>query len=253
MAAQLAEAGLNLVLVARRREVLDDLAQHLKRVHRIEARPLALDLSENSAMARLAAATEAIDVGLFVAAAGFGTSGRFVDSLIQSELDMISVNCRAVVAQAHHFGRRFVDRGRGGLILMGSIVGFQGTPMAGHYAATKAYIQSLAEALHAELRPCGVDVLSSAPGPTNSEFADRAGLKMGKAMDCAAVARETLNALGRRSTVLPGMLTKLLTYSLAILPRWARVRVMGKVMKGMTRHETEDRNVSPSDTIVEPS
>ena len=113
---------------------------------------------------------------------------------------------------------------------MGSLVGFQGTPNAAHYAATKAYVQTLAEALHVEQAPVGVDVLSSAPGPTDSGFASRAGMRMGAALTPADVAGATLEALGRRSTVLPGALSKLLTYSLVPLPRWARVRVMGRVM-----------------------
>ncbi|MEM0896101.1 MAG: SDR family oxidoreductase [Verrucomicrobiota bacterium] len=253
IAVQLAEAGIHLILVARRFEILIGLVEDLRKAHGIDAKPLALDLGRESATTELASATEGIDVGLFVAAAGFGSSGRFIESPIERELDMLSVNCRVVLAQAHHFGRRFAERGRGGLILMGSIVGFQGTPMASHYAATKAYIQSFAEALHSELAPSGVDVLSSAPGPTNSEFADRAGMKMGKALDPAEVARQTLRALGTRSTVLPGVLTKFLTYSLALLPRWARVRVMGKVMSGMTRQEGDNPETVPTKTLAEPS
>jgi short-subunit dehydrogenase len=81
-----------------------------------------------------------------------------------------------------------------------------------------------------------VDVVASAPGPTASGFAERAGMRMGQALTPAAVAEGTLAALGRRTTVLPGFLSKLLVYALVPLPRWARVRVMGRVMAGMTRH-----------------
>jgi short-subunit dehydrogenase len=95
-------------------------------------------------------------------------------------------------------------------------------------------VQTLAEALSVELSPLGVDVLASAPGPTNSGFADRAGMKMGRVLDPREVAQGTLNALGRKSTVLPGLLSKLLVYSMVPLPRWARVRIMGSVMKSMT-------------------
>ena len=109
---------------------------------------------------------------------------------------------------------------------MSSIVGFQGMPNAAHYAATKAYVQVPAEALYVELSPLGIDVLASAPGPTNSGFAARAGMRMGKVLSPAGVARPTLDALGRRSTVLPGFLSKLLTYSLIPLPRGVRVRIM---------------------------
>jgi short-subunit dehydrogenase len=116
---------------------------------------------------------------------------------------------------------------------MSSIVGFQGTPNSANYAATKAYVQSLGEALHIELAPCGVDVLVSAPGPTNSGFAERAGQQMGVALEASVVAEKTLEALGQKATVLPGFLSKLLVYSLALLPRQLRVRIMGQVMAGM--------------------
>src|SRR3712207_9159147 len=86
---------------------------------------------------------------------------------------MLDVNCRAPLEMSLSFGRRFAERERGGVVLMSSLVGFQGTPNAAHYAATKAYVQTLAEALHAELAPLGVDVLASAPGPTDSGFAAR--------------------------------------------------------------------------------
>jgi NADP-dependent 3-hydroxy acid dehydrogenase YdfG len=123
-----------------------------------------------------------LDVGLLVAAAGFGTSGPFLDSDLTQELVMLDVNCRALLWQSLHFGRRFAERGRGGLIFLASLVGFQGTPFSANYAATKAYVQSLAEALHVEFAVRGVDVLASAPGPVQSVFAARAGMCMGAAL-----------------------------------------------------------------------
>lgn len=118
-------------------------------------------------------------------------------------------------------------------MLLGSIVGFQGTPWAAHYSATKAYVQVFAEGLGRELKPQGVDVLSVAPGPTNTGFAARANMKNGKSMDPSKIAPEILDALGRKSTVLPGFLSKLLVYSMVPLPRWARISIMGNVMRGM--------------------
>jgi uncharacterized protein len=236
IALRLAESGLNLVLVARSKAVLDRLAADLAARHGIEARVVDLDLARETGVETLGAATSDLDVGLLVAAAGFGTSGPFLDSPLEHELEMLNVNCRSLVASCWHFGRRFAGRGRGGMILMSSIVGFQGMPNAAHYAATKAYVQALAEALYVELSPLGVDVLAAAPGPTNSGFAARAGMRMGMALNPADVAQPALDALGRRSTVLPGFLSKLLTYALVPFPRWARVRIMGRVMRGMTEH-----------------
>jgi hypothetical protein len=158
---------------------------------------------------------------------------------LAQEYDMLEVNCRAVLTLCHFFSKRLARRGYGGMVLMASLVGFQGVPNAAHYAATKAYVQSLAEALHVELAPLGVNVLASAPGPVNSGFAVRAGMRMGMALRPAEVAQATLNALGRKTTAVPGLLSKVLTWSLLPLPRSARVRIMGAVMRGMTKHLDE--------------
>jgi len=180
-----------------------------------------------------------LDVGLFVAAAGFGTTGPFIDSNLDDELAMIDVNCRAVVGLTHGFARRLARRGAGGIVLFGSLVGFQGVPQTANYAATKAFVQSFAEGLRLELKPTGVEVLATAPGPTHSGFAAHASMTMSSAADPDVVARSTLRSLGRRSsTVRPGGLAKLLGFSLIMLPRWARVRLMGTIMSGMTNEPT---------------
>ena len=237
IALRLAASGLNLVLVARRQTLLEELATAIQSRYGTDVEVLTLDLSQNTATAQLATATNHLDVGLLVAAAGFGTSGSFLASTLDQEVNMLAVNCQALMAASFHFGRRFAQRGRGGLVLISSIVGFQGAPYAAHYAATKAYVQGLAEALHVELKPLGIDVLAAAPGPTQSGFAARAGLQMGATLKPEDIAQPILDALGHRATILPGFLSKLLTYALVPLPRWVRVQIMGQVMNKMTKHQ----------------
>jgi hypothetical protein len=235
LARRLAEAGVRLVLAARRRDALEALGAELGAAWGVEARAVAVDLATAAGVEALVRATAGLDVGLLVASAGFGTSGDFVAGDVATELQMIDVNCRAVAALSHAFAGRFVGRGRGGLLLLSSLVAFQGVPRAANYAATKAYVQSLAEGLRHELGPRGVDVLATAPGPVRSGFAARASMTMGAAQTPDEVARATLRALGRRGTVRPGWLAKALELSLALLPRWGRVRAMGAVMAGMTK------------------
>lgn len=232
-ARELAARGIDLALVARRRARLDVLASELTAAHGTSAHVLAADLGRTDEVERVISETRHLDIGLLVAAAGFGTSGAFLDSPIEAELEMVDVNCRAVVALTHAIGRRLVARGRGGIVLFSSIVAFQGVPRQAGYAATKAFIQSFAEGLRTELRSSGVDVLSVAPGPVASGFAARANMRMGATDSSSAVAAATLAALGRRTTVSPGRLGKVLGYSLSALPRWGRVRVMTEIMKGM--------------------
>ena len=233
LATELAHAKLNLVLVGRDVTELDRLADQLSKACGVECRVLMHDLADESSIEELKRSTDDLDVGLLIASAGYGTSGAFLENPIEPELEMLNVNCRALMALSWHFGRRFAQRGSGGLVLLGSIVGFQGTPWAAHYSATKAYVQVFAEGLGRELQRQGVDVLSVAPGPTNTGFAARANMKNGKSMDPSKIAPEILDALGRKSTVLPGFLSKLLVYSMVPLPRWARISIMGKVMRGM--------------------
>lgn len=235
IAVELASAGVDVVLVARRRDRLNQLARELDPAR--SSRVIAADLSTREGIDRLLSETENLDVGLLVAAAGFGTSGTFIDGDLEAELSMLDVNCRATLVTAHRFGQRFVRRGRGGMVLMSSLLAFQGVPKAAHYAATKAYVQSLAEGLRLELGPHGVDVIASAPGPVRSGFAERAGMVMGNAVTPQTVARGTLAALGASGTVRPGFLSKFLETSLSTLPRVLRTRAVGLVMKGMTKHQ----------------
>jgi uncharacterized protein len=235
LATALAEAKFKLVLVARSEILLQELARELTQAHSIECRVLVLDLASETGVERLTAETETLDIGLFIASAGFGTSGPFVEANLETELQMLHVNCRSLMALTWYFGQRFARQGRGGIVLMSSILAFQGMPWAAHYAATKAYVQTLAEALFVELRGKGVDVLAAAPGPTQSGFAARAGMTMGKAIEPADIAMPILRALGKHSTITPGLLSKILRYSLFGLPRWIKVRIMGQVMKGMIK------------------
>lgn len=233
----LAQQGLHLVLVARREDRLNTLAADLTRQHGVQVRVVATDLAQAQGNAPLFKAVEHLDVGLLVAAAGFGSAGELLGRPVAQELAMVDVNCRSVLEQVWHMGSRLRQRGRGGVVLFSSLLGFHGVPGSANYAATKAYVQSLAEGLRVEWRRSGVDVLACAPGPVHTGFAQRAGMQMGLAGTPDVVAHETLSALGQRGTVRPGWLSKLLGWSLATAPRALRVQIMAQVMRGMTAQE----------------
>lgn len=234
IALHLASEGFGLAIVARRKQSLDELALEIGKRSNRATQVIAADLSNEQDVARVDAQTAALDVGLLVAAAGFGTSGPFLQSNLAHELGMLDVNVRALAHLTHVFGRRLAARQRGGIVLMSSLLAFQGVPRAANYAATKAYVQTLAEGLHSELRQCGVDVLSSAPGPVLSGFGRRAGMTMSSGQTPDEVAAGTLKMLGRRKTVRPGFLAKALEASLMPLPRSARTAVLARVIAGMT-------------------
>ncbi len=239
VARALAERGMNVVLVARREARLNELHRELTQGYGVDCHVVVADLANSAGCLAVLEATETLDVSVLAAAAGFGSSGDFVFNPIAAEREMLAVNCAAVLELSWHFARRFVSRRRGAIVLMSSVMAFQGAPGATHYAATKAWVQSFAEGLRAELEPFGVDVLASAPGPVDSGFASRANMRLRLALDARVVAEETVRALSGGGTVRPGWLSKLLGWSLATLPRWARVQVMRYVVAAMTAHHIE--------------
>lgn len=237
LATQLADAGFNLIINSRHLDALKSLEHNLKINRNIQVKAVEADVSETSGVEKIIIASQSLNVGLLINSAGYGTSGLFVDSSLHTEINMLRVNCEAVLSLTHNFVRRFQLQKRGGFIFLSSIVAFQGVPYASTYAATKAFIQSFAEALEVEMKPYNIDVLAAAPGPVASGFGRRANMKMSMSMLPSQVAVPILKALGRKSTVLPGFLTKFLVYSLRTVPRWAKVKIMEKVMGGMAAHQ----------------
>ena len=231
----LAAKGLNLLLVARRQALLESLAQQLRNNHGIQCLVVTADLGALDGNETLLAAAHGLEVGLLVANAGFGSIGALMDADLALERQMLPLNCAAVLGQCARFGKAMALRGRGGLVLMSSVVAFQGAPLSANYAATKAYVQTLAEGLAIELQSKGVDVLAVAPGPVHTGFASRANMQMAQALDPVVIAQGALAALGRRTTVRPGWLSKVLGWSLASSPRWLGTRIMGQVMRGMAK------------------
>lgn len=231
MARELAAAGYKLILQGRNGIRLNNLKDELK----VETLLISCDLSQSEGLQELITAIDSKDVGLAVLSAGFGSSGYFRESSLAEELNMVDVNIKAVLELSHYFANRFSAQRRGGIILMSSLVAFQGVPYSANYAATKAYVQSLAEGLRREMKAHNVEVLAAAPGPVASGFSQRAGMKMDFSLSPEEVAPAILKALGRGGTVVPGLLSKVLIYSLKTAPRSIKVRIMEKVMGDMAQ------------------
>ena len=161
----LGERGVNVVLVSRRQELLDQVAQTVSS----ETRTLALDLSEPDAAARLAEATADLEIGLLVYNAGADpNASTFLGTPIEVWQAMVTRNCTTVLAASHHFAGLMTGRGRGGIVLVTSGAAWAGGAHLATYGASKAFDLLLAESLWAELRPGGVDVLAMVLGQTDT-------------------------------------------------------------------------------------
>jgi short-subunit dehydrogenase len=195
IAAELARAGINLVLVARKSGPLEALGAGLQAENSIQVRTLALDLTDALALARVRAKTDDIDVGLLVYNAGAShRTGPYLDWPLEDVIKVIRLNVDGQAQFAHHFGNRMAARGRGGIVLIGSMAGNAGSPSVVAYAGAKAFSQIFAEGLWWELRQKGIDVLQVVVGPTATPAMARMGITYheGEAVRSEDVARHTL-------------------------------------------------------------
>lgn len=234
-ALQLASHGMNLFLTARRGDRLEALGRAIGESSCVEVRFLPLDLGAPGAAEALDRATESLDVGLVVNNAGFGGMGRFLDQDLGRLTEMIRLNCLAVTEVAHRFGRRLRARGRGGMIVVASLAGFQATPYMGLYGATKGFDLLLGEALHYEWKDFGVDVLVLNPGSTRTEFGAVSGSTGGGcSMEAPGVVAAALRSLGRRASIVTGLHNKAVVLLGRALPRRTIVRLGAWTLRRMT-------------------
>jgi uncharacterized protein len=224
----LAERGLRIVLADVRGDLLPAVAAEL-RANGAEVETLAVDLGDPAAGERFAALAAEREIGLGIACAAIGGVGPFLSEPLAAHRARIDVNCGGALSIAYALAGPMVARKRGGLVLVSSMAGMQGTGWVASYAATKAYDLALAEGLWFELEPHGVDVLALVPGNTDTPGLRSSSPKKGQKgwMQPADVAREALDALGTEPMHVCGEANRKVVEALARLPRAERVRIMG--------------------------
>ncbi|MBL4771880.1 MAG: SDR family NAD(P)-dependent oxidoreductase [Planctomycetes bacterium] len=164
----LAAKGLNVVLTGRREALLTEVAQQLEERHGIQTRVVATDLTSDEALDEIRKVTDELDIGTVISNAGVASMGAML-KIDADELGRnLKLNTTAHLRISHHFGQRLVERGKGGILFVGSMAGMQGTPLGANYAGAKGYVHNLAQALNYELRNSGVHVSVVAPGPTDT-------------------------------------------------------------------------------------
>jgi uncharacterized protein len=161
-ARQLAEMGINLVLISRRQEALAALGEELKGRYGIDYRAMALDLSDEGAGLRILEAASGLDVGLYISNAGADNFARFFEDGAEGAHRLVRLNITTLIDATSGFGRQFLERGKGGIIVMASGAGLGGQPNLAMYSATKAFEINFAESLWAEYHERGIDVIGIA-------------------------------------------------------------------------------------------
>jgi short-subunit dehydrogenase len=161
-----AARGLDVVLVARREGALAQAAARITTAHGVDVRAVVADLADADAPARVLAATDDLEVGLFIYNAAASAQGPFVDVELDLLLTNIAVNVTAPTVLTHSYGRRMKARGRGGIALVSSMAALQGTKVFAAYAGAKSYELILGEGLWDELRDHGVDAIGYVVGAT---------------------------------------------------------------------------------------
>lgn len=235
-AERLAKEGFEVILVARRRDELQALAEKLHATHGVKAHVICQDLARHEGPANLHAATHALGVpiGLLVNNAGFGSWGMFHELDLDNEARMIDLNCRATMMVAHLYARDMVQQRRGGILITASTAAFQPCPCFANYAATKAYDLALACALWRELKPHGVDVTAICPGYTKTEFQAVAGISVkfaGAWRTPAQVVDTALRGLGRGPVATDGLMNYVAGLGVKVLPRGLAAGLAYNVLK----------------------
>ena len=214
-ARQVAGAGINVVLVARRENLLKQAGSEFSKRYGVEHRVVVLDVSREDFIGQLAFATDDLDIGLVVSNAGTGNPGAFLKQDRQLLRETVRLGAMAHLDIAHHFGAKLTERRRGGIVLAGAMGAENGVPLMANDGAAKAYVHSLGEALHFEFKPLGVCVTVLAAGFTDTavigKFAlDPKTMPM-KPMSVEQCVSEGLSGLIKnRSRVVPGRLNRIM-------------------------------------------
>jgi len=246
LAKQLAAAGANLVLTARRTDRLAKLAADLSSKHGVNAEVFACDLAQPGAAREIRAFTagKGIEVELLINNAGFGAFGYLHEAEESRLLEMILVNCSAVVHLTRLYAPEMVARRRGDILIVASTAAFQAVPFIAAYAATKAFDLLFAEGIAEELRPFGVRVCALCPGSTNTEFQQVAKQpdRMFRVAETAdKVARVGLEGLAHgKSCVISGTGNRLMVQAERIAPRRFIAKMAARMMQPSGENAREE-------------
>lgn len=239
LADQLAARGLNLILIARNESLLRVVAAGVRERHGVEVRPLVLDLTDADVRARVARATDGLEVGLVIYNAGAANrTVEFLDDSFEQSLTQIKLACIGPLALARHFAPAMRERGRGGIVLVGSLSCLAGSATVAVYSAVKAFNVNLAEGLWSELRPHGVDVVCTPLGKTHTEAMQRMGVAADdQTMQPEDVANEIIRNIGNGPVYVVGEANRAIAGQIWTIDR----RALVEMMSAASRHFADEQ------------
>jgi uncharacterized protein len=237
-ARQYAEQGHSLVLVARRLDRLQRLAEALRQQFRVDVVVERVDLSDVAAVSQLHQRLRERDIAIdiLINNAGHGLQGPFLGAQLDAALAMVQLDVASLTAVTHVFAQDMRTRGRGKILLVASLLAYQGVPNFAVYSAAKAYVLRLGEALHRELKRDGITVTALCPGMSDTGFATAAQQKITPAlkllmMKPAPVVRAGIRALDAgRMSVVPGLANKAMVMFTWATPRWLHQAIFSRAM-----------------------
>lgn len=243
-AEQLAAAGINVVLTARRKERLEALGLRLQEQYSVQTRVVVADLSDSLAAAtHIADSVSDLEIGLLVNNAGVEQYGSFFHGELALHQRVVDVNVSAVVALTRIFGERLLARKTGGIIFISSMTA-RLVPYFATYSASKSFVSSFAQLIRYELKNAGVDVLCVEPGWVESEILDRAtsyvdfeSLGMSTIITAAHAAESSLNRLGKSAFHTPGFWARLTGFVRSFFPPAVMISLVGPRIKAALKPE----------------
>jgi short-subunit dehydrogenase len=233
----LAARSWNLIIVARTKNRLDELARDLTATFGVDVEAIALDLTASGAAAHLyrQIADKNREVDLLVNNAGHGDRGRFKNVSLEAQVDAIRLNTEALVEMTHQFLPAMIARRNGAIINVSSTAGFQPMPFAAVYAATKAFVTSFSMALAEEVRADGIKVVTLCPGPTRTDSASGVSSRSrfpGGQQPAEEVVEEALQRIdGKGGLVVPRPINKVMAFANRLMPLAVSARIVARAMR----------------------
>lgn len=242
-ARKLASLKFNLFLIARRKNLLENLAAELESEFSIKAIVICVDLSDDNFLEEIKNKTAGNEIGLLINNAGLGSVGEFAVLNPDDEIKMIKVNCLAPAILTHHFINKMLERKKGGIIFLGSLLSFQPTPFSASYSATKAFNSFLGDALWYEMKKHNIDVLSLNPGGTDTGFIRLSGKFNNSSLirTTENVVETALKAIGRKPSVIDGLINKILVFGGRLLPRKTLINLSGLISGKLHEHRENNK------------